>query len=158
MAAGASRVIAVTGANRGAGYFAVRHICADYAKSPLNTGPLVLDLTARRPERGITALFDLLAEPDLQRAGVRDRDGFITLRYHQLDTADPDSINRFRNYLKTEHPNGIDVRVNNAAHFDSNYDREFPLRLFRGVCRSQELTRSRGWGRRGAETDYDLLL
>ena len=46
-----ARVGAVTGSNKGVGLAIVRQLALQYHKSPSNTGPLLIYLTARNEER-----------------------------------------------------------------------------------------------------------
>ena len=41
--------------------------------------------------------------------------GDTTIRYHALDISQSKSIRQFCDFLKKEHPDGIDVVVNNAG-------------------------------------------
>ena len=127
------RVAAVTGANKGIGlaigilsvsfYFwakltkgKVRNIALRYSGSALNDGPLLIYLTARDQGRGEAALQLLQTDGKLKRAKALAQDGGSThVKYHQLDISDKASISSFCDFLKSEHPEGIDVMVNNAG-------------------------------------------
>ncbi len=37
------------------------------------------------------------------------------LHFHQLDIADDKSIEKFTNFLKNAHPDGVDILINNAV-------------------------------------------
>jgi carbonyl reductase 1 len=133
------RVAAVTGANKGIGlaigtaqaisnmraptYFLlirvrlpVRNLALQYPRSALNDGPLLVYLTARDRGRGEAALQRLQTDRQLQSAKALAQDGGLTdVQYHQLDISDGGSIASFCDFLKKEHPEGIDVLVNNAG-------------------------------------------
>jgi carbonyl reductase 1 len=73
-------------------------------------------LTARSPERGSEAVKTLQNDPQLRDAKVLVQDGGnTTISYHELDISKKESIHQFRDFLKKEHPDGIDVVVNNAG-------------------------------------------
>jgi len=134
-----TRVAAVTGANKGIGFaigtlrpvphlcptsFAalsdtaskVRNIALQYPTSSFNNGPLVIYLTARDPARGEEAVSDIKTDPQLTAAKALRQDGGLTdVKYAPLDVADASSRQHFEDFLKKEHPEGIDVLVNNAG-------------------------------------------
>ena len=115
MAAG-SRVAAVTGANKGIGLAIVRGLALAYPKSPLRSGPFLIYLTARSAERGAEAVKTLNADPQLKQAKVLRQDGGdTTISFHPLDISQTESVQHFRDYLKHEHPDGLDVVINNAG-------------------------------------------
>ena len=89
------RIAVVTGGNKGIGYEIVKYLCKKYAG--------IVYLTARNEGRGLNACEKLILE------GVKNPP-----KFHQLDIADDESIEKFRDYLKETH-NGLDVLVNNAA-------------------------------------------
>lgn len=73
-------------------------------------------LTARSQERGEAALKDLLKDDQLLNAKALNQDGGLTeIKYHSLDISESSSIQDFASYLKQEHPDGIDILINNAA-------------------------------------------
>ena len=111
-----SRVAAVTGANKGVGLAIVRNLALNYSKSPMKSGPLLIYLTARSPERGAEAVDNINQDPQLKNAKALAGDGGdTTVTYHALDVSQSNSIQQFRDYLKKEHPSGIDIVINNAG-------------------------------------------
>jgi carbonyl reductase 1 len=111
-----SRVAAVTGANKGIGLAIVRQLALAYPKSPLRSGPFLIYLTARSPERGADAVHKLNQDDQLKKAKVLAEDGGdTTIKYHAFDVSDSDSIKSFRAFLEKEHPDGIDIVINNAG-------------------------------------------
>ncbi|KAG4076173.1 hypothetical protein HA402_014722 [Bradysia odoriphaga] len=89
----ASKVYVVTGSNKGIGFAIVRALCKQ------NDG--IVYLTARDEGRGLNSVEALKKEG-------------LNPKFHQLDIESVDSIETFRDYLKSTH-GGIDVLVNNAA-------------------------------------------
>ncbi|CAC9887934.1 unnamed protein product [Aureobasidium pullulans] len=94
-----SRVAAVTGANKGIGLAIA--------------------------SRGAEAVKTLQNDPQLKQAKVLAEDGGdTTITFHEFDVSDKSSIHAFRDSLQKEHPDGIDVLINNAGiameGFDSN--------------------------------------
>jgi carbonyl reductase 1 len=91
-------------------------LALNYPKSPLRSGPFLIYLTARSPERGSEAVKTLQNDPQLRDAKVLVQDGGnTTISYHELDISNKDSIHQFRDFLKKQHPDGIDIVVNNAG-------------------------------------------
>ncbi|KAL6715180.1 hypothetical protein ACLMJK_007444 [Lecanora helva] len=120
-----TRVAAVTGANKGIGLAVVRNIALQYPSSTFNNGPLLIYLTARDQSRGEEAVKTLQNDAQLKKAKALASDGGLaTIKYHGLDISKPKSITDFASFLKAEHPDGIDMVVNNAGiamqGFDSN--------------------------------------
>ena len=96
-----------------------------YPKSPFKSGPFLIYLTARSPERGAEAVKTLNEDPQLKQAKVLSQDGGdTTISFHALDISQTKSIQEFRDFLKSKHPDGIDVVINNAGiamqGFDAN--------------------------------------
>ncbi|GAB7348934.1 hypothetical protein MBLNU459_g7620t1 [Dothideomycetes sp. NU459] len=120
-----SRVAAVTGANKGIGLAIVRNLALSYPSSPLREGPFLIYLTARSAERGAEAVDALHSDPQLKKAKVLARDGGdTTIKFRILDIGDTKSIHEFAAFLHDEHPEGVDVVINNAGiamdGFDNN--------------------------------------
>jgi carbonyl reductase 1 len=83
----------------------VRNLALTYPSSPLRNGPLTIYLCARSASRGAEAVKTLENDPQLKKAKVLAQDGGdTTITFHQ-----------FRNFLRKEHPDGIDVLINNAG-------------------------------------------
>lgn len=87
------RVAAVTGGNKGIGFCIVKLLCQKFDGD--------VYLTARNEELGHAAVLKL---NKLQ----------LYPKFHQLDISCPQSIQKFREYLKKNH-GGLDVLINNAA-------------------------------------------
>ncbi|CAG9762023.1 unnamed protein product [Ceutorhynchus assimilis] len=87
------KVAVVTGSNKGIGLAIVKGLCEKYDGD--------VYLTSRDPGRGQAAV------ESLKKLNLNPL-------YHQLDITDQDSVNTFRDYLKSKH-GGIDVLINNAA-------------------------------------------
>ena len=113
-----SRIAAVTGANKGIGLAVVRNLALQYPSSQLNDGggPLLIYLCARDRGRGEEAVRTLENDSTLRKAKVFARDGGLTtVKYHGLDISQTKSILDFAGFLEKEHPEGIDMVVNNAG-------------------------------------------
>jgi hypothetical protein len=130
-----SRVAVVTGGNKGIGlaignsHFRistgcyilnknsiVRNLALQYPSSPLRSGPFTVYLTARSAERGNEAVETLNNDSQLKEAKVLSRDGGdSTIKFKELDISNAESIHAFGDFLKKEHPEGIDSVVNNAG-------------------------------------------
>ena len=129
-----TRVAAVTGANKGIGQAIVRNLALQYPKSSFNNGPLLIYLTARDQSRGEEAVKSLQSDSQLKRAKALSEDGGLTtIRYHQMDISDNNSIDDFAAFLKKEHPDGIDFAVNNAGIAMDGFGELAP----RGATRTQ---------------------
>ncbi|KAI4235752.1 MAG: hypothetical protein LQ352_008066 [Teloschistes flavicans] len=110
------RVAAVTGANKGIGLAIVRNLALQYPSSASNNGPLLIYLTARDQGRGEAAVKALQNDTQLKKAkALADDGGLASIKYHSLDISKPKSITDFAAFLKQEHPEGIDIVVNNAG-------------------------------------------
>ncbi|GFR71075.1 LOW QUALITY PROTEIN: carbonyl reductase [NADPH] 1 [Elysia marginata] len=88
-----TKVVVVTGANKGLGFQIVRDLCKQFEGDVL--------LTARDDSRGQAAV------QVLEKEGLHPK-------YHQLDISDHSSIVRLRDFLQNTY-GGLDVLVNNAA-------------------------------------------
>jgi carbonyl reductase 1 len=94
----------------------VRNLALEYPNSIYKSGPLLIYLTARSAERGAEAVEMLNNDAALKRAGVLALDGGdTTIKFKELDISQKKSIQAFRDFLKAEHPDGIDVVINNAG-------------------------------------------
>lgn len=111
-----TRIAAVTGANKGIGLAIVRNLALQYPSSAFNNGPLLIYLTARDKSRGEEAVKTLQNDDQLKKAKALAQDGGLaTIKYHGLDISKKQSILDFAKFLKEEHPDGIDIVVNNAG-------------------------------------------
>lgn len=131
-----ARVAAVTGANKGIGeqqgaflsvtlgkglifdqgLAIVRNLALEYSSSAFNNGPFLIYLTARDSGRGEEAVKTLHDDARLKKAkAFGDDGGLVTIKYHGLDISKPHSIKAFASFLQEEHPEGIDMVVNNAG-------------------------------------------
>jgi len=94
----------------------VKQLALEYPASARNSGPLLVYLTARDKTRGEAARASLLDDAQLQKAKVLAANGGLSdIIFHPLDISQSDSIHAFSNFLKKEHPDGIDFVVNNAG-------------------------------------------
>jgi len=121
----AERVALVSGANKGIGLAIVRNLALQYPKSPLKSGSFLIYLTARSSERGSEAVETLRNDPQLKEAKVlAEHGGDTTISFHALDIGQTKSIQELRDFLKSKHPDGIDIVINNAGiamqGFDAN--------------------------------------
>lgn len=96
-----------------------------YPSSPLKSGPFTIYLTARSDSRGADAVAALNADPQLKEAKALAQDGGdTTITFKTLDISDESSVKEFASFLSAQHPDGVDVVVNNAGiamdGFDSN--------------------------------------
>lgn len=108
----------------------VRNLALQYPSSQIHSGPFLIYLTARSAERGAEAVKALYNDSQLKQAKVLAQDGGeTTIKFKELDIASDKSIHDFRDFLKNEHPDGIDVVVNNAGVGLSGFG-EFTLNLF----------------------------
>jgi carbonyl reductase 1 len=118
-----SRVAVVTGANKGIGLAIVRQLALAYPSSSLNKGQLLIYLTARDQSRGEAAVKDIHNDPQLAKAQALDSyGGLSTVKFHELDIADPNSVDAFAASMKEAHPDGIDFLINNAGMAMNGFD------------------------------------
>lgn len=111
-----TRIAAITGANKGIGLAIVRNLALQYPSSAFNSGPLLIYLTARDQGRGEEAVKSLHNDAQLKKAKALVGDGGLSeIRYHGLDISKPKSTMDFATFLQEEHPEGIDMVVNNAG-------------------------------------------
>ncbi len=111
-----SRIAAVTGANKGIGLAIVRNLALQYPSSAFNNGPLLIYLCARDKGRGEDAVKALEGDAQLRKAkALVQHGGLTTVKYHGLDISKTKSILDFAAFLEKEHPEGIDMVVNNAG-------------------------------------------
>lgn len=107
--ADSQRIAIVTGANKGIGFAIVRQLALRYPSSPLSSGsPLLIYLTARNDERGQAAVSELQSDPEIKSSGAQ-------ITYHTLDISQSESITAFAHYIGQQHPEGVDVVINNAG-------------------------------------------
>jgi carbonyl reductase 1 len=94
----------------------VRNLALQYAASSKDKTPTVIYLTARSEERGAEAVGTLSNDPQLKQVKALQQDGgSISINFHALDISDSKSIDAVRDYLTKEHPEGLDVVINNAG-------------------------------------------
>lgn len=94
----------------------VRNLALSYPSSSLKSGPFTIYLTARSDSRGADAVATLNSDPQLKEAKALAQDGgHTTIKFQTLDISDPASVKKFASFLSSEHPDGIDVVVNNAG-------------------------------------------
>lgn len=118
-----NRIAAVTGGNKGIGLACVRQLALQYPQSSFNNGPFLIYLTARNQERGEKALQELSEDPQLKHAKALQKDGGLsTIQYLSLDIDSQDSIKSFADHIKREHPEGIDILINNAGIAMNGFD------------------------------------
>jgi carbonyl reductase 1 len=118
-----SRVAVVTGANKGIGLAIVRQLALQYPSSPLNNGPVLIYLAARDKSRGEAAVKDIHDDPQLAKAQALDSHGGLSsVKFRDLDIADPSSVDQFVASMKKTHPDGIDIVINNAGMAMNGFD------------------------------------
>ncbi|KAG9295279.1 hypothetical protein G9A89_004174 [Geosiphon pyriformis] len=114
MVAKDTRVIIVTGANKGIGKAIVKGIAKEYARDqPGASQKLVLYLTARDIERGTLALQELSSELKKDRVLVSDG-GLVEIKFFQLNVIDDESVREFKKAFEHEYK-FVDVLINNAG-------------------------------------------
>jgi len=85
---------------------------------------LLVYLTARSAERGEEAVNTLNNDAQLKQAKVLAQDGGdTTIKFRALDISQTRSIQDFSAFLKKEHPDGIDMVINNAGRKSSRSTR-----------------------------------
>lgn len=120
-----SRIAAVTGGNKGVGLACVRQLALQYPKSSFNSGPFLIYLTARNKERGERALGEILQDPQLKSAkALKQHGGLSDVKYLALDIDSQESIREFADVIKRDHPDGIDMLINNAGVALDGFDAE----------------------------------
>ena len=73
-------------------------------------------MTARDQGRGEEALRTLSKDEQLAAANaLREHGGLTDIKFHALDVSETKSIQELTQFLKKEHPGGIDIVVNNAG-------------------------------------------
>lgn len=102
----------------------VRQLALQYPTSKLNTGPLLIYLAARDPSRGETAVSTITNQdaPLQQAKALRSLGGLTDVKFHQLDISHQPSIQSFADFLRAEHPDGIDFVINNAGIAMDGFD------------------------------------
>ena len=108
----------MTGANKGIGLAIVRNLALQYPSSAFNNGggPLLIYLCARDQGRGHEAVRALAGDAQLAEAkALVQQGGWTTVRYFGLDISRTESVRDFAGFLAKEHPEGIDMVVNNAG-------------------------------------------
>lgn len=120
-------------ANKGIGLEIVRQLTLQLPTSPFarsrNASDFLVYLTARNEQRGLDAVQALEGDQSLSKA-LKKHGGPVDVRYRQLDISDESSIKALAKWVETEHPEGIDVLVQNAgiatkgSRFDSEVVRE----------------------------------
>lgn len=94
----------------------MRNLALQYPASPFHSGPFLIYLTARSADRGAEAVKTLNNDPQLKEAKVLAQDGGdTTIKFCELDISKTKSIQEFSRFLKNEHPEGIDIVINNAG-------------------------------------------
>ncbi|KKY24421.1 putative carbonyl reductase [Diplodia seriata] len=100
----------------------LRNLALQYPASALNTGPLLIYLTARDASRGQAALKTLEADDQLLKAKVlQAQGGPVSLAFKELDVSKNASIDAFARDLQQAH-GSIDVVINNAGIAMDGFD------------------------------------
>ncbi|CAN9262886.1 unnamed protein product [Alternaria alternata] len=100
----------------GIGRAIVQQLALQYPKSPLNSGPFLIYLTARDQGRGEAAVKDLEQDAQLKEAKALKADGGLSeIKFYLLDITSSSSIKTLADHLKQAHGDGIDFVINNAG-------------------------------------------
>jgi len=122
----ASRVVAVTGANRGLGFAICQGIASAFSANPIGSAQsLKLVLGVRDIAKGQAAA------QQIQQALNAGGKGAVSLHVHQLDVSNDQSIKDFSTVIEDEY-GACDVLVNNAGIYVKGWDRS----LFDSVMRT----------------------
>ena len=135
MAAPTSRTAIITGANKGIGYAVIRKIALTYPSSHLSnngTLPILIYLAARDQSRGEAAVKELQDDAALKKAKVFSSEGGLsTVKFAYLDISKEDTITALGKQIEKDHPEGIDVLVNNAGIAEQGFGSSPPSTLSR---------------------------
>ncbi|KAF0489344.1 carbonyl reductase NADPH 1-like [Gigaspora margarita] len=107
-----TKLILVTGGNKGIGYAIVRNLALSYANLS-SSQPLTILLTARDPILGQDST-DKLYEELKPRNVLTDDGGNVDLKFLCLDITDEQSIKDVKKVIEKDY-GGLDVLINNAA-------------------------------------------
>lgn len=106
----------------------MRNLALQYPQSSLNSGLLLIYLTARSSTHGEEAIKSLHSDPQLNAVKALDHLGGLTaIKFGRLDINDLDSIRSFKKIVVAENPQGIDILVNNAGIFMHGFGMVFVL-------------------------------
>ena len=105
----------MTGANKGIGLAIVRNLALQYPSSAFNNGPLLIYLCARDIGKGKEAVTTLEDDAQLKKAkALAQAGGLTTVKFHKVDI-NSGNMSDFAGFLEKEHPEGIDMVINNAG-------------------------------------------
>ncbi|KAF0489340.1 carbonyl reductase NADPH 1-like [Gigaspora margarita] len=107
-----TKVILVTGGNKGIGYAIVRNLALSYANLS-SSQPLKILLTARNPTLGQNSTYQLHEELKPKNV-LTDDGGNVDLKFLSLDITDEQSIKDVKKVIEKDY-GGLDVLINNAA-------------------------------------------
>lgn len=94
----------------------MRNLALRYAASSKDDVSTIIYLTARSEERGAEAVKALSDDRRLKEAKALQQDGgSVSISFHALDISNSKSIDAVRDYLAKQHPEGLDVVINNAG-------------------------------------------